>query len=110
MTEKIHQLYNNDLAAAIKARQDFFKSLSGERRKKALAFQREISAKLKAAGSVNNRLVLIKEMMFDKLMELEAELKKLRGGLVRDERREKYLSEESHRILNRSLEEGEKKS
>jgi len=105
----VHRVYNNDLAAALKARQDFFDSLSGEQREKALAFQREISAKLKAAGNVNNRLVLIKEMMFDMLMELESELKKLRGRLVRDERGEKYLPEENHRTLNRSLEEDERK-
>ena len=109
MSENVHQLYNDDLAAAIKARQDFFDSLRGERKEKALAFQREISAKLKTAGNVNNRLVLIKEMMFDKLMELESELKRLSGGLVRDERGEKDLPEESHRTLNRSLEESERK-
>lgn len=109
MTENVHQLYNDDLAAAIKARQDFFDSLCGERREKALVFQREISTKLKTAGSVNNRLVLIQEMMFDKLMELELELEKLSGGLVIDERGEKHLPEESHRTLNRNLGEGEKK-
>ena len=109
MSENVHQLYNDDMAVAIKARQDFFDSLSGERREKALAFQKEISAKLKTAGSVNNRLFLIKEMMFDKLMELKSELKRLSGGLVRDERGEKDLPEESHRTLNRSLEESERK-
>ena len=93
MSENVNQLYNNDLAIAIKARQDFFDSLSGERKEKALAFQREISTKLKTAGSVNNRLVLIQEMMYDMLMELESELKKLSGGLVIDKRREKYLPE-----------------
>jgi hypothetical protein len=109
VSENVHQLYNDDLAAALKARRDFFDSLSGERREKALAFQREISAKLKTAGSVNNRLVLIKEMMFDKLMELESELKRLSGGLVCVERGKKDLPEESHRTLNRSLEENERK-
>ena len=107
MSEKVHQLYNDDLAAALKARQDFFDSLSGERKEKALAYQREISAKLKAAGSVNNRLVLIKQMMFDSLMELESELKELKGGLIKGERVVKKLQEEP--TLNHDLTEGERK-
>ena len=99
MSENVHQLYNDDLAVAITARQDFFDSLSGKRREEALAFQREISAKLKTAGSVNNRLVLIQEMMFDKLMELESELKKLSGGLVKVKGEEKGIQEERHLTL-----------
>ena len=105
----MHQLYHDDLATAIKARQDFFDSLSGERREKALAFQREISAKLRTSGSVNNRLVLIKEMMFDKLMELESELKKLRGGLIEVKGEEKDIQEERHLTLNHNLKESERK-
>lgn len=92
----MRSIYNNNLAAAIKARQDFLESLSGDRRKQASAIQKMISTKLKSAGSVNNRLVLMQQMMLDSLMELESELKKLKDRLTECKKEGKKLQEERH--------------
>ena len=67
----MRHIYRNELAAAIKSRQDFLDSLSVERKEQALAIQKIISTRLKSAGSANNRLVVIQQMMFDKLKGLE---------------------------------------
>lgn len=65
------------LEKALKARQEFLNSLSGEKRKKALEFQKEIYEKLKHAGSQHNRLVLINQMMMDKVAEFGEECEEL---------------------------------
>jgi len=49
-------------------------------------------------------------MMFDKLMELESELKKLRGGLIEVKGEEKDIQEERHLTLNHNLKESERKA
>jgi hypothetical protein len=86
-------------------RQEFLDSLSGERKERAVALQKMISARLRSAGSINKRLVLIQQMMFDSLMELESELKDLRERLIQtrdDERLQeegKYFIEEEEKSL-----------
>ncbi len=105
MSEKVYQIYGDALALAIKMRQEFLDSLSGERKERAVALQKMISARLRSAGSINNRLVLIQQMMFDSLMELESELKDLRERLIQtrdDERLQeegKYFIEEEEKSL-----------
>lgn len=105
MSEKVYQIYGDALALAIKMRQEFLDSLSGERKERAVALQKMISARLRSAGSINNRLVLIQQMMFDSLMELESELKHLRERLIQtrdDERLQKegkYCIEEEEKSL-----------
>ena len=80
---KVVQLYrrneeqNVELEKALRARQEYFDSLSGERRRKTLEFQKEIDEKLKNAGSQHNRLVLINQMMLWNLAELGKECRKL---------------------------------
>ena len=81
VAKKVYELYSDDLAKALKARQDFL-GLCGERKEQALAMQKRMSARLKSGGCVNNRLVLINQMMFDKLRELGSELKKLNARLA----------------------------
>lgn len=105
MSEKVYQIYGDALALAIKRRQEFLDSLSGERKEQALALQKMISARLRSTGSINNRLVVIQQMMFDSLMELESELKHLRERLIQtrdDERLQKegkYCIEEEEKSL-----------
>jgi len=74
----LNNLHSDNLARAIKARQDFINALDWKRKEHALALQKVIANKLKSAGCVNNRLVLIQQMMCDKVMELEPELKNLK--------------------------------
>lgn len=91
-------LQSDNLARAIKARQDFINALDGKRKEQALELQKVIANKLKSAGYVHNRLVLIQQMMFDKLMELEPELKNLKEKLIEGKIKEiKYLKEQSCR-------------
>ena len=96
MSKKVYELYNDDLAKALKARQDFLDSLCGEKKEQALAMQKRMSTRLKSAGCVNNRLVLINQMMFDKLRELGSELKKLNTRLTEDIKEEENLQEETY--------------
>ncbi len=74
---------NAALEKALKARQKIFDSLSGEKRQKALELQREIYRTLKHAGSQHNRLVLINQMMMDKVAEFGEECEKLSLRLMR---------------------------
>jgi hypothetical protein len=105
VSEKVYQIYGDALALAIKMRQEFLDSLSGERKERAVALQKMISARLRSAGSINNRLVLIQQMMFDSLMELESELKDLRERLIQTRDNErlqeegKYFIEEEEKSL-----------
>ncbi len=93
MAKKVYELYSDDLAKALKARQDFLDSLCGERKEQALAMQKRMSARLKSAGCVNNRLVLINQMMFDKLRKLGSELN---TRLTEDIKEEENLQEETY--------------
>ena len=68
---------NVELEKVLRARQEYFDSLSGERRRKTLEFQKEIDEKMKNAGSQHNRLVLINQMMLGNLAELGKECRKL---------------------------------
>ncbi len=68
---------NVELEKALRARQEYFDSLSGERRRKTLEFQKEIDEKMKNVGSQHNRLVLINQMMLGNLAELGKECRKL---------------------------------
>lgn len=66
-----------ELEKALKVRQAFIDSLSGEKKEKALELQKQIYEKLKNAGSQHNRLVVINQMMMEKVSELGRECRKL---------------------------------
>jgi hypothetical protein len=75
----VHKLFNEDLEKAIKARKEFLDSLPPEQKEKMLKIQKEIDDKLSKAGNQYNRIVVCREMMLQKLAELNQQLQEFRG-------------------------------
>ncbi|WP_186646137.1 hypothetical protein [Fluviispira vulneris] len=71
------KLHSDELQKALQKRNDYFDSLSPEKKEIALKFQEFIDCELKKAGNQNNRVTILHTLLMNYMNELGFESKSL---------------------------------